>query len=633
MNRSTFWDSLRESQLLPESKLAELSIRYGPGEAIADVTDRLVSEGLLTRFQVNRLEAGDAKGLVLGQYRLIEELGRGGMGCVYKAVHTVMERTVAIKLLSPGVVEDPQARAWFKREVRACTKLIHPNIVMAYDANEADGRLFLVMEYVDGPNLDALVRQRGPLAAGVACELLRQTALALQYAHERGIVHRDIKPGNLLVPRGGMMPIPNPQSETDSGPQPLVKITDFGLARLQRSAGSSTLTRHESGFLGTPDYVAPEQARDFGSADIRSDLYSLGCSFYFALSGRVPFGGETVLEKISRHLTDEAEPLNDLRSEISPALAGVIRRLMAKEPGKRFQTSTELLSELAFVCGAAPTPLRRSGLWAALERPDVRSGLQPRTEEAATETGPTAAAQGLSSGSSTAATCHIPVRVLAPGETPVPQGAPTLLPSTAAATTPAARVSEPTPAESGTPLAPDPALRQAWQQWASVVEALAEGRTARQVNGAAYRTLHARLLTACRLHASTATDPSRAFYQTMHDLAEPWLTPEALAAVDREALHHLLNRCREVGRRLGGRRRWLTLRRAALIFWMLVFATGATFAGLWFLDQPGSGFFSFRYWLRAVWRRVESDPLIWTAFALPVILTVVVTVFTRPPRA
>ena len=195
-----FLEQLKQSRLLSEDQLAEVRRRHSFLLPMHEFAGRLQAEGVLTTYQVKQIAAGRAKDLVLGKYRILDELGRGGFGQVYKALHTRMNRIVAIKVISPERVADSRAREWFRREVLAVTQLHHPNIAMSYDADEADGQLYFVMEFVDGPNLHRLVQQKGPLAVPLACEMLRQSGLALQYAHENGMVHRDIKPANLLIP-------------------------------------------------------------------------------------------------------------------------------------------------------------------------------------------------------------------------------------------------------------------------------------------------------------------------------------------------------------------------------------------------------------------------------------------------
>jgi hypothetical protein len=182
VDRDTFLDVLRQSRLLSDQQVAAVANEFSGREASQAIATSLISRGWLTPFQARRLAEGQGAGLVLGQYHLLEEAGQGGFGRVYKALHAVMGRVVAVKVISPEAAEEAQARSWFKREVRAATQLYHPNIVMAYDANEAEGLLFLVMEYVDGSDLETLVKCQGPLPVGLACEMMRQAARALQYA-------------------------------------------------------------------------------------------------------------------------------------------------------------------------------------------------------------------------------------------------------------------------------------------------------------------------------------------------------------------------------------------------------------------------------------------------------------------
>jgi serine/threonine-protein kinase len=254
-------------------------------------------------------------------------------------------------VLAPTVIQSSRAVELFEREVRAAAKLIHPNIVTAFDSNAEHGHHYLVLELVEGPNLDQLVRQQGPLPVGLAAEYIRQVAHGLQCAHEAGMVHRDIKPANLLVHRRG------PQDTTPG----VVKISDFGLARLQGpDSGSSpklgTILVKENTVMGTPDYLAPEQARNFHKADIRSDLYSLGCTFYYLLSGKVPFPGGTSVEKLVRHGTEKATPLAKLRPDLPPAILAIVEKLMAKLPQERFQTPIELANALQPFAISGPTP-------------------------------------------------------------------------------------------------------------------------------------------------------------------------------------------------------------------------------------------------------------------------------------
>lgn len=337
--RDTFLHNLRLSRLLRADDFHRAVDRYGKLALARDVAKALVKDGLLTKFQAKMLLAGRASGFDLGAYRILDELGRGGMGRVYKALHRPMNRVVALKVLVPNVVKTEKARALFQREVEAAAQLHHPNIVLAYDAGALDGRHFLAMEFVDGPNLESLVRARGALPVGAACGLIVQVAAALHYAHSRGMVHRDVKPANLVL-----ADTPHP-----GAPLPTVKVLDFGLARLARSAdrtGGQTIMTTGNTVMGTPDFLSPEQSKDLHKVDGRADLYSLGATLYFLLAGRVPFPGGTSLDKLLRHHAEEPAPLEDLRPEVPLAVVRIVRRLMAKKPEARYASAQELIDAL-----------------------------------------------------------------------------------------------------------------------------------------------------------------------------------------------------------------------------------------------------------------------------------------------
>jgi serine/threonine-protein kinase len=362
IDRETFLQRLRDSGLLTPEQLHV-------ARSIADQTTRgkviarqLHEKNILTRFQATMLLAGRTDGFILGQYRILDQIGRGGMGRVFKAEHLTMGRIVAIKVLAAQLVRTERARNLFRHEVRAAARLVHPNIVTAYDANQIGDRYFLVMEYVDGPNLSQLVRERSPLPVGEACDLIRQAAVGLQHAHELGMAHRDIKPSNLLLQRGF------------NGEGCVVKILDFGLARLSDATGSDrsdqSIPAHEFSVMGTPDYLSPEQARDIHSADIRSDLYSLGCTFYFLLTGRPPFAGGSALDKVLRHNSDDPISVRQFRPEIPVDVWNIIQRLMAKKPANRYQTPAELIAALS------PFALHASNSWVVPAGP----AISPSTE-------------------------------------------------------------------------------------------------------------------------------------------------------------------------------------------------------------------------------------------------------------
>jgi serine/threonine protein kinase len=254
------------------------------------------------------------------------------MGVVFKAEDS-LGRLVALKVIRDERLAHPEALRRFHREVRAAAQMAHPNVVYAHDAGQVGGTPFFVMEYVEGTDLAQLVAQLGPLPVAEACEYTRQAALGLRHAHQRGLVHRDIKPSNLLLTSKGV-----------------VKVLDLGLARLFESdptQPTSTELTAEGAVIGTPDFIAPEQALDARSADIRSDLYSLGSTLYFLLTGRPPFPGGSLAQKLLKHQLHDPTPVERLRPEVPPGVAAVVRRLMAKRPRDRYQTPGEAAQALA----------------------------------------------------------------------------------------------------------------------------------------------------------------------------------------------------------------------------------------------------------------------------------------------
>jgi serine/threonine-protein kinase len=301
-------------------------------------------------------------GQMLGQYRIVEQLGAGGMGLVFKAVHATMQRTVALKVIAPQLTQDAQVRARFQREVRSAARLNHPNVVVAHDAAEAAGLWFLVMEYVPGTDAAHLYQRHGRPPVELACEVARQAALGLQHAHELGMVHRDIKPANLMVTAA-----PQPGISTAGPPAgwpnpPLVKILDFGLARLavadpdKQLTAADVLTRERAVF-GTPEYMAPEQAKDSRLADIRSDIYSLGCTLYALVAGRPPFVSRNPSEVLAMHLTQQPELVSKYCPDVPDWLEQVLDRMLAKQPEDRYATPREVAKALqhsAHANGASP---------------------------------------------------------------------------------------------------------------------------------------------------------------------------------------------------------------------------------------------------------------------------------------
>ena len=266
----------------------------------------------------------------LGDYRIVSRLGSGGMGAVYRAVHERMGREVAVKLLRPEIQKNPMLLQRFDREVRAAAKLSHPNIVAALDAREHDGLHFLVTELVEGRDLDQTVRLSGALPIADAVECVLQAARGLAYAHSQGVIHRDIKPANLLRAKDGT-----------------VKILDMGLARLSNTDSSTDVNLTGTGvMMGTAAYMPPEQARDTRKADARSDLYSLGCTLFYLLTGRTAFTGTTQMDMILSHVNQPIPSLRQINVQIPLAVDRIFQRLVAKNPDDRFQSADELIPVL-----------------------------------------------------------------------------------------------------------------------------------------------------------------------------------------------------------------------------------------------------------------------------------------------
>jgi DNA-binding NtrC family response regulator/tRNA A-37 threonylcarbamoyl transferase component Bud32 len=327
------FESIRWSGLLEPEQQEEVDRQLLPQFRTAQGrTVELQRRGWVTPWQVAQLAAGRRGELVLGPYVLLDLLGEGGMGQVFKARQRRLKRLTALKIIRPQHLNSASAVQRFQRETEAVARLAHPNIVQVYDADEVGGRCFLAMEFIDGTDLARVLKRQGPLPVVQACDFIRQAALGLQHAHECGLVHRDVKPSNLmLAPRGGL------------------KILDLGLARLapvaEQEPTADRLTQ-TGVVVGTPDYIAPEQALAAGTVDIRADLYSLGCTLYHCLTGQAPFVGSTLAQKLLQHQLEQPPPIETFRSDVPPALAEVVCRLMAKRPEDRYRTPAEVVAAL-----------------------------------------------------------------------------------------------------------------------------------------------------------------------------------------------------------------------------------------------------------------------------------------------
>jgi serine/threonine protein kinase len=302
----------------------------------------MIKDGLLGSFQAKFLLQGKYKGFFLGRYKILEQIGSGGMGCVYLCEHTHMKRKAAVKVLPASLAENSSFRERFYREARAVAALNHPNIVRAFDIDTDRNLHFLAMEYVEGSSLYSLVTKKGPLDVKTAVSYMRQAAAGLQHAFESGLVHRDIKPGNLLVDLFGN-----------------IKVLDMGLARFVADDKDDLSLRHDEAILGTADYLAPEQAINSRLADTRSDIYGLGCTLYFCLAGKPPFADGTTARKLVLHQTAEPKPLSEFRSDVPEEVVAVLRKCMAKKPEDRYQTPAELeraIAELSIHSGDTAVP-------------------------------------------------------------------------------------------------------------------------------------------------------------------------------------------------------------------------------------------------------------------------------------
>jgi serine/threonine protein kinase len=337
---------IRKSGMIEEQKLTGyLQRRHVDGGLPSDpkpATDHMIRDGLLTSFQAEQFLLGKWRGFTIGKYKLLERIGVGGMGQVFLCEHMFMKRRVAVKVLPPAKAEQPAALGRFYREARAAGSLEHPNIVRTHDIDQ-DGNLhFIVMEYVDGSNLLEIVKKFGPMNIGRAVAYCFQVALGLDYAFRAGIIHRDVKPGNVLIDRRGR-----------------AKILDMGLARFFRDQNDLLTVKYDDKIvLGTADYVAPEQVANSHAVDVRADVYGLGCTLYFLLAGHPPFPAGTVSQKLLWHRTKDPTPIRQLRPEVPEGLAELLAILMAKEPRYRYQTPADAAAALhAWVPQTVPPPV------------------------------------------------------------------------------------------------------------------------------------------------------------------------------------------------------------------------------------------------------------------------------------
>lgn len=350
---------LRQSGLIKKQQLTQfidkVEQRLGKRPSTELLSKCLLKAGLLTEWQQSLLVRGYTKGFFVGKYKLLSHLGTGGMSQVYLAEHTLMHRQVALKILNQELTESRSYLERFYRESRATASLDHPNIVRTFDV-DCEGKLnYMVMEYMSGPSLQELVEEEGPLPYDVAANYIRQSALGLHYAHEAGLIHRDIKPGNLML-----------------NDDKIVKLLDFGMVRLTKDEMTSITIKHNESMLGTADYLSPEQALDSHDVDTRTDIYSLGCTFYFFLTAHPPFTDGSMALRLMKHQTEDPSPIYADRQDAPEELVDICSKMMKKAPEERYQTAGEIARDVE-------AWLRKNGY--ARPDKDLHSVVSLRAEE------------------------------------------------------------------------------------------------------------------------------------------------------------------------------------------------------------------------------------------------------------
>jgi serine/threonine-protein kinase len=379
--------ALQNSGLLSATDVEEVALlgRTRRWKEWDELFEILARRRLVSIYAGRKILQGKAGELFFGPFVLLDKLGEGGMGKVYRARRQADGAIVALKVVRPHLLTHPLIRRRYEREVAAALSLNHPNIVRVYEAGQHEGRHYLAMEFIDGIDLSRLGKEYRPLAIPEACEYIRQSALGLHHAHERGFVHRDIKPSNIIV--AGERHLPQAVEAA------VAKILDMGLVRAigadEEGVEPLELTR-EGVVVGTPDYMAPEQAKNSRRVDIRADLYSLGCTLYFLLAGRPPFAEGTAIEKILKHQLDPVPPVREYRPDVPPEVETLLLRMLAKQPEERPSSALEVAQALEkwcrypFLLHPSPMVVRQEGQSSVSLRtatpPETESALRGRTD-------------------------------------------------------------------------------------------------------------------------------------------------------------------------------------------------------------------------------------------------------------
>ena len=344
----TFFKSVLRSGLIDRDTL-QAAIIDVPPESREDpqaIADHLIRHGKLSRFQASKLLKGSAKGLLLGNYQILAPLGKGGMGTVYMARDQRNGQLVALKVLPPHRARtEERTLVRFQREMELSRRVIHPHVALTYETGEFKGVYYIAMEYIPGKSLYRVVSEEGPMNVPRLAHLGLEVAAALAHAHEQGLIHRDLKPSNILVT-----------------PHNHAKILDLGLAIIAGEKGEATILGGQGYIVGSMDYISPEQTYDASKVDGRTDVYGLGCTLYFSLTGQPPFPGGTSTEKIHKHRNDLPPPLPQFRPDLPMDFADIIHRMMAKDPGLRLPSAQAVVEALR--------PWALTQLLQPLDRPD-----------------------------------------------------------------------------------------------------------------------------------------------------------------------------------------------------------------------------------------------------------------------
>jgi eukaryotic-like serine/threonine-protein kinase len=345
VTESPLFTAFRDGGRIPVDQVSTVERAFADvGNDPEQLAEQLLAAGCLTRYQYRKIQLNRSADLLFGPYLVLERVGEGGMGKVYRAVRVPTAQMVALKTIRPNLLQNKTVISRYKREARAAAALDHPNIVKLFEADDIDGRYYMAMEFIEGMDLSRLTKEltkdKRSILPSEAAEYVRQAALGLQHAHTKGLVHRDIKPSNLLV--SGERALPGTEGTAS------VKLLDMGLVRSLTEEDNSQMDLTRDGtVVGTPDYMSPEQAKNSSTVDHRADIYSLGCTLFYLLKGSPPFHEGTAIDKLIRHQLDPVPDIRQYRPDVPVGLAAVIRKMMAKKPNDRYQSGDETAKELS----------------------------------------------------------------------------------------------------------------------------------------------------------------------------------------------------------------------------------------------------------------------------------------------